>query len=139
MGYNVLANDQSHASDTTLSVYGWSRLSKLGTSVSIDADGTFSYDSTHVAETAALHPGETLTDETNYTVVDANGHYATATVKITVTGVADAPDDFYAAATVGVREVAAPGVLSNDPDYQADPAATVVVDFDAASELGVQG
>ena len=63
--------------------------SKEGISVTINADGTFSYDpGDHFA---SLNVGNTMVDEFEYTVTDAMGATTKGTVKITINPVNDAP------------------------------------------------
>ncbi len=136
LGYNVLTNDKAGVADGVLSVRSFSRTSRLGAVVDIYSDGTFNYDSTGIAEIAALHPGETLEDDASYTVIDEYGNIATGTIRIIVNGVSEAPDDIFVSPSDAVKEVAAPGVLANDPEFAADPTTAMVVDADATTQLG---
>ncbi|MCC1493200.1 VCBS domain-containing protein [Cognatishimia sp. F0-27] len=63
-----------------------------GGSVTLNADGTYSYDPNGVFE--ALNEGEPApaADSFTYTVTDADGNQATATVTVDLTGVNDAPE-----------------------------------------------
>ncbi|MEL7274408.1 MAG: Ig-like domain-containing protein, partial [Pseudomonadota bacterium] len=62
-----------------------------GATVTIAADGSYTYDPSSVTGIQAMQAGDTLTDSFDYTVTDANGVTNDATVTITVTGVNDAP------------------------------------------------
>src|SRR5207253_305561 len=78
--------------------------SAKGAAVSLNADGTFSYDPTGAAQ---LHPpnlpiGQSTPDTFTYEVNDGHGGTATGTVTITVTAVDTPPtaNDFTAATNV---------------------------------------
>ena len=60
-----------------------------GATLSVNADGSLSYDPTGVFD--ALRPGEQASDSFTYRVSDGNGGTDTATVAITIDGVNDAP------------------------------------------------
>ncbi|MEA2921368.1 MAG: hypothetical protein QOF07_1331, partial [Bradyrhizobium sp.] len=57
-----------------------------GGSVTINSDGTFSYDPTHVTAFETLPAGQTTTDTFSFTVTDSHGQTSTATETITITG-----------------------------------------------------
>ena len=68
------------------------RLSELtGATATTRADGGFDYDPSTSAQFQALTNGQQAVDSFTYTVSDGNGGTATATVRVTVSGVNDAP------------------------------------------------
>ena len=75
----------------TLSAVADSLTSTKGAAVTINADGTFSYDPTGVADFDALGADESTTDTFSYTIADSNGGTDTKTVTVTVTGENEAP------------------------------------------------
>lgn len=97
-----------------------------GAIVTMNADGSYSYDPSSQFENLAV--GETDTDSFGYTVSDVNGGTDDVTVSITIDGVNDAPT---ANADTGpvdendVLNVSASGLLSNDTDP--DTSDTLVV------------
>ena len=62
-----------------------------GATVTLNADGSFSYDPTASAVLEALPRGQTTTDTFTYRANDGHGGTATATVTITVTGAVNHP------------------------------------------------
>ncbi|MDV6031774.1 MAG: hypothetical protein F9B45_17115 [Phycisphaera sp. RhM] len=101
------------------SIDGFDSVSALGASVTLEADGTFTYDpSSAGAPIADLGNGESTTDTFTYTIRDGRGGTSTATVSLTVQGENQAPtasDD-----VVNLNELSAQGalitVLGNDVD-----------------------
>ena len=87
-----------------------------GARVTLNADGTFSYDPNDRFE--SLNTGESAADSFTYQISDGNGGFATATVDVTVNGVNDAP---VAAADAGVTDqdtAVTIDVLANDLDAE---------------------
>ena len=87
--------------------------------MTVNGDGSFSYDPTGAAALQALAAGESLNDTFSYTVSDGNGGTDTGVVTIQVTGVNDAPaaqDD--TASTLKDTPVTI-NVLANDSDVDA--------------------
>lgn len=64
--------------------------SKLGASITMNANGTVNYDPSNDPTLQALAQGETATDTFTYTMKEANSLF-TATVTVKLTGVNDAP------------------------------------------------
>ena len=134
----VLGNDADADADDSITVTELNGSTTLtgssseGATVTIQADGSFSYDPTTSATLAALLRGDTLDDTFTYTVEDSHGAISTATVTVVVTGENKAPvavdDDFLG--INGVDEdstlVDAAGVLANDTDAD-DPASALFV------------
>ena len=112
--------------------------SLYGAAVTVYPDGRLVYDPTTSPALQALRPGETLVDSFTYRATDGVLPSNLATVRITVSGVADAPvagDDDYATDEDTTLTVPAPGVLVND--FDADAADVIsLVTFDAVSALG---
>jgi VCBS repeat-containing protein len=115
----VLTNDTDPDAGDTLSVVAGGVTSTLGAAVTLNADGSFSYDGTGAGQLIALAAGQVVEDSFTYTLTDAAGAEATATVRITVTGVNNAPN---AGADTGeVQEdetltVLAGALFTNDAD-----------------------
>ncbi|WP_144435249.1 cadherin-like domain-containing protein, partial [Tropicibacter naphthalenivorans] len=86
----LLANDTDPDGDA-LSISAVSASSALGAAVTLNGDGSVSYDPTGAAALAALADGQELTDSFTYTITDGNGGFDTATVSLTVVGTNDAP------------------------------------------------
>jgi VCBS repeat-containing protein len=86
---NVLANDSDPDGDS----FGVTGMSTAGTvgSVTNNGDGTFGYNPNGMFESVA--PGASATDTFSYTITDATGATASATVSITINGLNDAPTD----------------------------------------------
>ncbi|WP_417391247.1 Ig-like domain-containing protein [Gimesia sp.] len=83
-----------------------------GALLTINADGTFSYDPNGQFEFLAL--GETDTDSFIYTITDAQGGTDTATVTITINGLNDAPTANNDAIAVDRDNAIAGNVLNNN-------------------------
>ena len=122
--FGVLANDDQ--GDAPATVTGFDGVSANGGSVSMAADGTFTYD-----PPAGFAGVDTFT----YTITDANGDSGSTTVTITVNGLPGAVDDSYGT-DEGVALVESDplaGLVANDD--QGDAPATVTA-FDATSANG---
>jgi VCBS repeat-containing protein len=130
----LLANDTDVDAGDTRTLASVAAVSTLGASVSVDGAGTVVYDPRNAATLRALAAGQTATDSVTYTLRDAAGATATATVAIVVTGVNDAPvgvnDTGTAIEAGGVANgtagsAAAGNVLTNDTDPDAGATRTV--------------
>ena len=86
---DLLANDID-ANGDLLSIIDVDTTSTNGATVTLNDDGTISYDPTNAADIQALGDGETLVDTFSYTISDGNGGTDTATVSITVVGADEA-------------------------------------------------
>lgn len=64
-------------------------LTSLGVHITINQDGTFSYDPTELKNIYSLQEGQILDDKFNYTITDEQGHSSTATVYININGATD--------------------------------------------------
>ena len=81
--HNVLAVDQVNGSGGTPPLH---TTSAKGAAITMNADGSFTYDPTVSAALTALSNGQSTTDSFTYRATDAHGGTATATVTITVAG-----------------------------------------------------
>ena len=87
---NVLDNDQV-PTGRTMAVTDYQATTSQGGTVTMQADGSFTYDPTGSDTLNALGAGQSLNDTFTYTITDSEDNSTTATVTITVTGIADAP------------------------------------------------
>ncbi|HKP89926.1 MAG TPA: tandem-95 repeat protein [Thermoleophilaceae bacterium] len=124
--------------------------STKGAPVTINADGSYTYDPTGVAEFEALSGGDSASDSFTYTMRDTAGAESSATVSITVNGLSNPPDAvddtfhtngntvLYAGTTRPVgqagRSIDA-SVLDNDTDPDT-PTLTVTPITDGPTTLG---
>ena len=128
---NVLVDNgngaDSDVDGDTLTVTAGSFVTAKGGQVTLNADGTFTYDPNGQFE--SLNNGDTDSDSFSYTVSDGNGGTDTATVNIAINGVTDqagnvAPDVVDENYSVHAGEVltvaAAAGLLANDTDADGD-------------------
>jgi VCBS repeat-containing protein len=100
----VLANDTDPDAGDTLTVTDFDGTSALGATVTVNPDGSYSYDPTGSPLLRAVDDGETLDDTFTYTVTDSGGHSDTATVTITVVGIPGTPEIGSAPAVDPVNE-----------------------------------
>ncbi len=134
----VLGNDTDPDTSDTLTVIAYDNPSTLGAVVTVNANGSYSYDPTGSAIFQALAVNEFLLDTFNYTVSDGKGGTDNATVNINVTGINDEPTVNNETETIDentVLNIAAPGVLANDTDIDTSDTLTVIV-YDDPSKLG---
>ncbi|GJL87863.1 MAG: hypothetical protein DHS20C03_15720 [Minwuia thermotolerans] len=104
-----------------------------GATLTLNADGTFSYDAATSALFDALAAGATGNDSFTYSISDGNGGTDTASVDVTVTGENDAPvatDDQF---TTDEATQISGNVITNDVDVDADVLAVSAVDGVAAN------
>lgn len=113
----VLNNDSDPENDP-LQVTAFDAVSTQGATVSMAADGSFTYDPTGAANLQALAAGAMLDDTFTYTVEDNPSTGSdVGTVTVTVTGVDDPPTAVNDTATVTEDDPAtAIDVLANDTD-----------------------
>ncbi len=122
----VLANDTDPDTSDVLSVVANTFVTINGAVVTINADGSYTYNPTGSAILQALAVGEYLVDNFTYTITDGNGGMDTATVSINVTGVNDDPtaaDDLF-----NIQEdsgASALSVLVNDIDADGSDIITI--------------
>jgi VCBS repeat-containing protein len=134
----VLDNDFDVDTGDTFNISASDTNSAAGAAVTVNPDGSYSYDPTAADALQGLSNGVTVVDTFTYTITDGHNASGTGTVSITVTGVNDAPVANSDTATAEERiilTVAAPGVLFNDTDPDIGDALSVI-SFHAASARG---
>ncbi|MEO8270440.1 MAG: Ig-like domain-containing protein, partial [Aureliella sp.] len=114
----VLANDTDvDLPNDTLKVAAGTITSDLGAKVTLNADGSLTYDPSGVAAFQQLTQGQTISDTFVYHTLDTAGASSNnATVTVAISGVNDAPvavDDHYSIAVGQSRSL---DVLVNDSD-----------------------
>jgi len=111
----VLGNDSDPENDP-LAVASFANPSAQGAAVSVNGDGSFSYDPTGTAVLQALPQGSVVIDTFTYVITDGVNLSAAATVSVTVTGVNDPPTAI---------------ALDNNSVAENSPAGTAVGNFSA--------
>jgi VCBS repeat-containing protein len=86
---NLLTNELTY--DAGVVAIAETILSSEGASVTISANGDFSYDPTDAADLQELLAGQSVADSFVYSMQDSNGANVTATVSVTVDGRDDSP------------------------------------------------
>ncbi len=112
----LLLNDRDvDLPNDSLQVVGGDLQSALGAQVTLNADGSFSYDPRQVASINELTVGQNISDSFTYRIQDRSGAFSEmATVTINVSGVDDPPfaeNDSFVVATGTARIL---NVLAND-------------------------
>ncbi len=117
----VLANDIDPDTGDTLTVTPapYNTTSVQGATVTVNADGSFSYDPTNATALQAL-AAATVNDTFTYTMTDGTVTDS-ATVTIEVTGIDDAPDAVDDSDTTPEETAVTISVLDNDSDAESDP------------------
>ncbi|MCV6587304.1 MAG: cadherin-like domain-containing protein [Marinibacterium sp.] len=87
-GSDVLRFERDGDGDT-ISIQSVAGTSSLGAQLTLNADGSISYDPRAAGGVLALRAGETATDTFSYTVTDGNGNTDTGTISLTVAGAND--------------------------------------------------
>ena len=104
----VLADDTDPDHLDQLTVVGFDTVSAKGAAVLVNANGSYTYNPTGALALQMLAAGESVTDSFGYRIADLAGATDTATVRLLVTGVNDAPvitsDGGGVSATVSVPE-----------------------------------
>ena len=117
----VLSNDNDIDTSDTLSVQAGTIFTKNGASVTLNTDGSYSYDPTYAEILQALAVGNSIVDSFTYIVSDGNGGIDTAAVNITINGINDAPTANDDINSVSEDSGANPiDVLTNDHDLDSD-------------------
>jgi len=133
----LLVNDTDIDGDALI-VNAFSGASSQGAAVTVNADGSYSYNPIGVASLQALAAGEVAIDTFIYSVRDGNGGTAMATVTISVNGVNDAPlaqNDSHTIDEDSTLVVSGEGVLENDTDAdENDPRQVVAAGTTAGSQ-----
>jgi uncharacterized repeat protein (TIGR01451 family) len=109
-GSGLLANDQGGDNPTVVSAFD--AASASGGSVSVAADGSFTYN-----PPADFNGSDTFT----YTIEDANGDASTATVTITIGAVNDGPTAVDDSGSTAENSSVTVNLVSNDSDPDGDP------------------
>ncbi|WP_298938631.1 Ig-like domain-containing protein, partial [uncultured Ruegeria sp.] len=122
----LLANDSDVDGDVP-TVTAVDATSAHGAALTLNTDGTISYDPTGAVAAQALAEGQTLIDTFTYTTNDGNGGEDTATVYVLVRGTNDAPvvvDDVAQTAIPSTEDaialIDAAMLLANDSDVEGD-------------------
>ena len=89
----LLSNDTDPDTSDTLTVSSSDSESTAGATVSVAADGSFTYDPTTSALLNNLAQGQSIVDTFDYSISDSLGSTSAAKVFITVNGVTDPPTD----------------------------------------------
>lgn len=110
---NLRANDTDPdgAAPTVVAVQA---LSQRGAALTLNADGTVSYDPSAAASLQALGRNQSVVDSFTYTVRDAEGAESTATVNVTVAGALEPPTARTDTNTTGENTTTTGNVLTND-------------------------
>ena len=91
-GEGLLDNDSDPAgANDPLTIIGYDAISEHGASVTVNSDGSFTYDPTVSEDAQSLGAGEMGIDSFGYTISDGDGGTSHATVSVEVHGVNDAP------------------------------------------------
>ncbi len=126
-GVGVLGNDSDPDTTDKITVGTFDVTSARGAPVSLNPDGTFTYDPTSVTLLQQLAPGQSLLDTFTYRATDGATLSNTAIVTITVDGRNDAPvvanDNYSVNEDQQLIVSAALGVLANDIDLEGSPLA----------------
>ena len=96
----LLAND-GDADGDALAVTGVQTVSDKGATITLNPDGTVSYDAGQLF--AYLEAGQSATDSFTYTITDAAGLTSTATATVTIEGVSQEPDAYFYVAEDGTN------------------------------------
>lgn len=94
----LLSNDTSTIGTPPLTVQAITGISALGARVTMNADGSFTYDPTSSAALQGLNEGQSEVDRFAYTVQEPDGDTAVGTAFVTVSGRYELPtavDDFF--------------------------------------------
>jgi VCBS repeat-containing protein len=108
-----------------------------GAQITVETDGSYIYDPAGGFQ--ALREGQTALDTINFTVADGNGGTDTAQLRVTVTGVNDAPDavdDAFTVGEAGLLDTA--NVLGNDTDADTADLPSVVAVNGQVADVGSQ-
>jgi len=130
---DVLKNDSGDG----LSLVSFSSRSVSGAAISLNPDGTLSYDPSGVAALQALSFGSSLTDSFSYVIRSSTGQTATGKVSVKVQGVNDAPD-LSPSAVSALASITEDGPLSaNKGTSVASFAKAAITDADRSAKTGI--
>ncbi|RMF86793.1 MAG: tandem-95 repeat protein, partial [Planctomycetota bacterium] len=124
----VLANDRDPEGDPVTLVSS-DTVSSNGATIVMQPNGTFTYDPRSAPALQALNVGDTLDDVFHYVVRDPQDNRSTGTVKVTVSGLNDAPvaeDDAFQVRPNQSHDL---DVIANDSDIDGtiDPTSVVII------------
>lgn len=126
----IKANDTDvDLPDDAFEVVAGNFISDMGAKVTLNADGSLTYDPTGVLVFQQLNQGQTISDTFVYKVRDLAGALSNeATVTIAINGVNDAPVAVNDSYSVGVGQARNLDVLANDTDVDStiDPRTIVI-------------
>ncbi|MEP4887353.1 MAG: Ig-like domain-containing protein, partial [Alphaproteobacteria bacterium] len=117
---DLLANDFDIEGDT-LTVTSVSATSAFGAAITLNGDGTITYDPTGAAALQSLEDGEFVVDSITYTITDGNGGFDTATVSGAIVGATDGPDAEDDTIVIDEEETIVIDVLANDSHPEGRP------------------
>jgi VCBS repeat-containing protein len=124
-GRGVIENDHDPDNGDIISVVTFDVTSTLGAPVTVNLDGTFTYDPTNITDVQALPFGQMLEDTFTYRASDGVSQSNQAVVTVTVEGRNDAPitrnDTYSVAEDERLVVSAADGVLKNPATGDSDP------------------
>ncbi|MDB4282466.1 VCBS domain-containing protein [Akkermansiaceae bacterium] len=129
---NLLANDTDGFANF---VSASDSVSAFGAAVSVNSDGTFTYDPRNAPGAQMIATGATGVDTFSYTVQDQNGDTSTATVSITIDGANDRPDATSDFLNDGPLESASSFISTLDLTANDGVLRTAEVSFPAGSDL----
>lgn len=132
-GANLLSNDIGN----TITVTAFDAVSTNGAAVSVNPDGTFTYDPRGSGLLQQIAGGANLVDTFTYTVTDIIGKTANTTVTVTVAGANDVPAAISDVLNDGPLENASSFVSTTDLTANDGPFRRVYTDvtFPAGSDL----
>ena len=124
----LLANDTDVDTGDVLTITSVTNSAK-GAAVTLNGNGTISYNPTGSSQLQALAEGATTTDTFTYTISDGHGGTSTATVTLTVTGKNDAPVAVNDSYSVNEDNTLAAllSVLNNDTDVDTGANKTAIL------------
>ncbi len=134
---NVLSNDSDVDTGDSIRVSAFSSTSTLGATVTVNEDGSFTYDPGTSTIIKELAPGETIEDTFTYTAMDNGGRISTpaTTVTVTVTGVDDAPTAGDDSGATDEDTATDGNLFTNDTDHDPGDSFSLTT-FDATSDKG---
>jgi len=111
----VVVNDSDPDGDA-FSVIPGQLTSVQGASVTLNSDGSFTYDPTNAIAIQALRNGQTLNDTFTYQLTDTQAISLPVTVTVTVSGINDAPTTVDDSLVISANSTTILDILANDRD-----------------------
>ncbi|MGE0385607.1 MAG: Ig-like domain-containing protein, partial [Gammaproteobacteria bacterium] len=135
----LLVNDTDVDAGTVLTAtLSGGGTSALGATVTVNPDGSYTYDGTAAAKLVALASGESIVDSFDYVLSDGAGGSDVGTVRITVTGGNDGPTADADAVAIG-EDAPATDVTATLLAGDTDPDAGDVLRVSAVDTTGTTG